>query len=78
MASFPTEIVIAAWRRSGGYCECTRTTHGHSAPHNKMLVWDNRGREGRGCWEAHSRSGEHKPTTTDCLIYCWDCHSATF
>ena len=78
MATFPLDIVKRAWERSGGRCECTRTTHGHLIPHRKALVWANRGRSGRGCWEPHSRSRLHLPTSTDCLIYCWDCHHPTF
>lgn len=63
-------------------CEVTinsgRVTHGHTTPHNKRLSYGNRGREGWGAWEAHSISGLHKPSVSDCQILCWDCHCATF
>ncbi len=75
---FSQYIVDRAWERCGGYCECKRVTHGHAAPCNKRLSLGNRGREGWGKWEAHSISGLHKDSVSDCQILCWDCHSATF
>ncbi len=75
---FPQSIVDRAWDRSAGYCECRRVTHSHGVPCNKKLSLGNRGREGWGKWEAHSISGLHKDSVTDCQILCWDCHSQTF
>ena len=75
---FSESIVERAWNRSGGYCECRRVTHGHAVPCNKKLSWGNRGREGWGKWEAHSISGLHKESVSDCQILCWDCHKSTF
>ena len=59
---FLQSLVDDAWKRSGGRCECERTTHGHGARCNKPLSWGARGREGRDAWEAHSLSGQHKPS----------------
>lgn len=65
---FPADIVARAWVCCGGTCEkCGKT-----------LSWGNRGREGWGKWEAHSRSHQHLDSVTDCRILCWDCHKATF
>jgi len=75
---FSQTIVEAAWRRSGGYCECNRTTHNHRTPCHKALSWGNRGRDGWGKWEAHSISGLHRDSISDCQIMCWDCHKSTF
>ena len=66
--AFSNDIVMRAWRRSGGRCEAC----------GKQLSFENRVREGRGKWEAHSRSGRHLDSITDCRILCWDCHKATF
>ena len=44
---------------------------------NKQLVWANRGRTGRGAWEAHHRVRDGPDTLSNCEILCWDCHSRT-
>ena len=75
---FSEEVVERAWRRAGGRCECRRKTHGHYYVRcNKQLVWKNRGREGRGCWEAHHRSSSGGDGLSNCEILCWDCHIKT-
>lgn len=76
--AFPQSVVDAAWARSGGYCECTRVSHGHGKKCGKQLVLGNRGREGRGKWEAHHRTAGGPDTLSNCEILCWDCHKATF
>ncbi len=77
--AFSDSVVEAAWRRAGGRCECRRRSHNHSYVRcNKQLVWDNRGREGRGKWEAHHRSSTGGDTLSNCEILCWNCHTTTF
>jgi hypothetical protein len=76
--AFPENVVQQAWQRAGGKCECRRTTHGHTGRCNKQLAWENRGREGRGKWEAHHRVRGGDDTLSNCEILCWDCHSKTF
>lgn len=77
--AFPDSVVQDAWRRAGGRCECRRRSHNHRYVRcNKQLVWDNRGREGRGKWEAHHRSRTHGDILSNCEILCWDCHTGTF
>lgn len=53
---FNEQTIQQAWNRSGGRCECTRILHSHSGRCNKQLSYENRGREGRGAWEAHHRT----------------------
>jgi hypothetical protein len=76
--AFLDSIVKRAWQRAGGRCECRRTTHDHYGRCGKALVWVNRDREGRGKWEAHSVSGLHRGSASDCQILCWGCHRSTF
>jgi len=77
--AFPDSVVEQAWKRAGGRCECTRVTHAHGSTRcNKDLVWANRGREGRGAWEAHHRTAGGGDTLSNCMILCWDCHLRTF
>ncbi len=79
MAEFPDSIVEQAWVRSGGYCECERTTHGHTGKCHKILLKGDRGnRSDTFCWEAHSKSELHLDSLSDCEILCCKCHYATF
>ena len=75
--AFPESVVEEAWQRSGGRCECTRVTHGHSIPCSSILSKYNRGREGGGEWEALHRVSGGFDTLSNCHILCWDCHSKT-
>ena len=77
--AFSDEIVEQAWNRAGGKCECRRQTHGHDYGRcNKQLVWENRGREGRGAWEAHHINANGGDMLSNCEILCWECHQQTF
>lgn len=77
--AFSDFTVRWAWQRAGGACECRRITHGHSYVQcNKQLVWSNRGRDGRGAWEAHHKNSVGTDTLSNCEILCWDCHKRTF
>ena len=74
---FSDAIVEAAWFRSGRFCECERAGCNHVGRCMKSLFWPDRGRR-IGGWEAHSKSGKHLNSATDCEILCWDCHEQTF
>lgn len=79
--AFSQSVVDAAWRRADGHCECQRTTHGHFGRCYKQLVYGNRGRDGRGAWEANHRNrvaSGGADTLSNCEILCWDCHRKTF
>lgn len=76
--AFSNEVIEQAWKRSGGKCECQRTTHGHSGRCNKTLSHENQGREsGWGAWEAHHISTSGGDGLSNCEILCWDCHKRT-
>ena len=77
---FSDWIVEKAWIRAEGKCECTRTTHEHWGRCNKALSKGSRGdRDSTYGWEAHSKSGSHLDTLSDCEILCWKpCHKLTF
>ncbi len=75
---FSDEVVRKAWSRAGGKCECRRKTHGHRYTRcGKQLVWGNRGRSGRGAWEAHHKSASGGDGLSNVEILCWDCHRKT-
>ncbi len=76
--AFPSSVVNLAWVRAGGKCECRRRTHGHYYVRcNKQLVFGNRGRNGRGCWETHHINSNGADTLSNCEILCFDCHIGT-
>ena len=76
---FSDETVEKAWKRSGGYCECNRVSHSNHEGRScgKQLVKENRGREGRGAWEAHHKGDNSDNSLSNCEILCWDCHGQT-
>lgn len=76
--AFSEEIVSQAWKQAEGKCQCRRTSHSHSYVRcSKDLVWENRGREGRGAWEAHHITVGGPDTLSNCEILCWECHKLT-
>ena len=79
--AFPKTVVDDAWKRSGGKCECTRTSHGHSARCGKNLCYENRGKDGAwGAWEAHHRvsvASGGRDILSNCEMLCLDCHKKT-
>ena len=76
--AFSDETVAKAFKRAGSKCQCRRKTHGHPYVRcNKQLTWSNRGRSGRGCWEAHHINSNGGDGLTNCEILCFDCHSKT-
>ncbi len=76
--SFSEDTVQKAWSRAGGNCECRRKSHNHLYVRcNKQLVWQNRGREGRGAWEAHHLNANGGDGLANCQILCWECHKKT-
>ena len=42
---------------------------------DKKLVWENRGREERGCWEAHHKNRSFGDIPSNIEILCFECHS---
>jgi len=76
--AFPDSVVVAAWKRSGGCCECTRTTHGHAGRCGVRLVWGARGSDKHpGGWEAHHVTAGGPDTLSNCEILCIPCHKKT-
>jgi hypothetical protein len=75
--AFSQLVIEQAWQRSGGRCECTRSSHGHYSRCNKQLVKSNPGRTGTGCWEAHHINSNGGDYLSNCEILCFDCHSQT-
>ena len=81
--AFSPSVIEAAWRRSGGKCECRRAlcnNHGYYGC-NKKLDWNARGDDNApGGWEAHHKIGVASggpDTLANCEILCIACHKNT-
>jgi len=55
MMAFSEDVIIQAWKRSSGKCECKRWKHNHNYGRcNAQLLPAMRGREGQGKWGRHT------------------------
>ena len=76
--AFSENVVTQAWNNANATCECRRSSHNHSYIRcGKHLVWNNRGRIGRGAWEAHHINSNGGDVLSNCEILCWECHKRT-
>ena len=72
--AFPDKVVRDVWNIHNGRCGCFDTTHGHLGICYKPLIWENRGKEGEGSWEAHHIRSDGPDTHTNCEILCLECY----
>lgn len=76
--AFSNSVVNDAWERSGGKCECKRTSHPHGQKRcNKSLSKASRGLDTSMGWEAHHIVAGGADTLSNCEILCQDCHKRT-
>lgn len=80
--AFSSTVIENAWKRSGGRCECCRSTCGHGNRRcNKMLNWDAHGKDNAsGGWEAHHKvavASGGSDALSNCEILCIACHRNT-
>ena len=74
---FPDNVVRTVWSESGGRCQCTRSSHSHGTRCTQILLWEKRGKEELGGWEAHHVDSNGPNIPSNCEILCQDCHKAT-
>jgi len=80
--AFSDSVISEAWKRSGGKCECNRSTCGHGYYRcNKSLDFNSRGKDyAAGGWEAHHKTAVAaggSDTLSNCEILCISCHKNT-
>jgi hypothetical protein len=78
--AFSKEVILKAWLRAKGNCECTRINHtNHTNKYcNQTLTWEHRGNDMLpGCWEAHHIVSEGPDTFYNSEILCCKCHVQT-
>lgn len=74
---FPQSVVDDAWNRSGGRCECDRSSHAHRIRCTKQLSKGSRGKDSDMGWEAHHKNSNGPSTLSNCEILCQMCHKNT-
>lgn len=71
---FSADVVKAAFIRSDGECECTEGHHKHSGICNNMIIFNMRGMDLPGGWEAYRPECDRPPDAGNCRIICMDCY----
>jgi hypothetical protein len=58
--AFSGEVLLEAWARSEGRCECQRRGHGHNGRCNRAFLWTLQGVDSAsGGWSALRRTALH-------------------
>lgn len=73
--SVPEMVVLKAWQKAGGQCECARWSHSHPYLRcTRRLEWDKRGQAGSGGWAPRYRNSPTTEAPLACEILCMECH----
>jgi hypothetical protein len=72
--AFPDKVVRDVWEIHPGRCSCFHKTHGHLGICYKPIIWENRGKDVQGSWEAHHIISDGPDKHTNCEILCMECY----
>jgi hypothetical protein len=72
--AFLEGVILQAWRRSDGRCECTRDGHDHDGRCGAPLVWSLRHGILSGGWIAARRMALATDVLENCEIRCSGCY----
>jgi hypothetical protein len=72
--AFPDKVVRDVWEIHPGRCGCYDTRHDHLGICYKPIIWENRGKDVEGSWEAHHIRDGGPDTHTNCEILCMECY----
>jgi hypothetical protein len=68
-------MLLRAWEKSGGRCECHRWSHSHPYVRcPRLLIYGHRGEPREGGWSPRFRASPSNENTLECEILCLDCH----
>ena len=71
---FAHEVLLEAWARSDGRCECQREGHGHEGRCNRQLMWTMRGSTSApGAWDVSRRTSWGTDVLANCVVLCAAC-----
>ena len=69
------DLILEAWKRSGGKCEYRRWNHAHNVVRcGQELFWEHRGKEGNGRWDAYHIDFLGPDTPANYEILCSTCY----
>jgi hypothetical protein len=69
------EVFEKLWQRSGGKCECTRSSHNHSYIRcNKKLTREMQDKPGIGGWKLYQRYAYSGNDPGAYAVYCTECY----
>ena len=72
--AFSGEVLLEAWARSEGRCECQRRGHGHNGRCNRAFLWTLQGADSAsGGWSALRRTSWATDVLANCVILCAAC-----
>jgi hypothetical protein len=70
-----TEVFEKIWQRSGGKCECARTSHNHSYIRcNKKLIIESQDKPVAGGWKLYQHFAYGGNDMNAYAVYCWECY----
>ena len=70
---FSELTVLAAWARSGGFCECKEEAHAHEGGCKTRLLWTLQRGQLVGGWWACRKVALGKDSLENCQIKCVEC-----
>jgi hypothetical protein len=72
--AFSEDIILKAYSRSKGYCECNDVSHNH---HNhkcdSVISFEKEGKRGWGGYKAVKIDRNGRYTYENCILICWKC-----
>ncbi len=72
--AFSHEILLEAWARSGGRCECRNERHGHEGRCGRSLLWNMRGSDSAvGAWSPVRRTTWGTDILSNMELLCVEC-----
>jgi hypothetical protein len=71
--AFSLDVVVEAWRHSGGSCECMDYWHKHVGRCNRPLAWTLQGVELDAGWQACRKIPSGMDVSQNCEIRCARC-----
>jgi len=68
--AFSDDVIISAWKRSRGRCECKAENHSHAGRCGARLIWNLQGATGYSGWRACKKAAWATDVLNACEITC--------
>ena len=71
----PEMMILRAWEKAGGRCECSRFSHSHTYVRcTRLLKWEMRDSGAPGGWAPRYHTSFSSGEPLGCEILCSDCY----